>query len=160
MTKGTLQIALLIFSLMTTGCRTKIVCGFPVAFEGEGLKSELVRFESVGIMDTVLALVNSKIACVREVEGRMKEGNGIGVNIVVRKSGSEEMLIGGISDANGEYKIFLEAGVYDIEYYYFGYNPLTLKNVKLISGEIKDIVVKLGARGEEIVKYEIDLTGK
>ena len=46
MTKGTLQIALLIFSLMITGYRTKMVCGFPVAFEGEGLKSELVRFES------------------------------------------------------------------------------------------------------------------
>lgn len=88
----------------------------------------------------------------------MKEENGIGVNIVIRKSGSEEILTGEISDANGEYKIFLEAGVYDIKYYYFGYNPLTLKNVKLISGEIKDIIVKLGARGEETVKYEIDLT--
>jgi hypothetical protein len=158
--KGTLQIALVIISLIIIGCRTKIVCGFPGTFEGEGLKSELIRIESVGIMDTVLALLNTKVTYIREIEEEIKEKNGIGVNVLVKKSGNEGMLIGGITDSDSKYQTFLEAGTYDIEYHYAGCNPIILKNVQLISGEIKDTDVRLGIQGKEITKYEIDLTGK
>jgi hypothetical protein len=60
----------------------------------------------------------------------------------------------------GEYKTFIEAGIYDIEYRYSGCNPMILRNVKLSSGEIKDAVIRLGLQGKEITKYEIDLIGK
>lgn len=153
-------IVIIIFSLSIIGCRTKIVCGFPGTFEGEGLKSELLRFESVGIMDTVLALITTKVTCVREIEKKTKEKNGIGVTILVKKSGRDEVLIGGITDVDGKYKTFLDTGVYDIEFHYVGCNPLILRNVEFISGEIKDSDVRLGIQGKEIKKYEIDLKGK
>ncbi len=158
--KGTLQMALVIVGLIIIGCRTKIVCGFLGTFAGEGLKSELIRIESVGIMDTALALVNTKVTYIREMEEEIKEKNGIGVNVLVKESGNEEMLIGGITDIDGKYQTFLEAGIYDIEYHYSGCNPIILRNVQLISGEIKEADVRLGIQGKEITKYEFDLTGK
>jgi len=133
------------------------VCGFPGTYEGEGLQSELLRFESIGIMDTVLALINTKVTYVQEIEEDIKESNGIGVTVLVKRSGSDEMLIGGITDVDGKYKTFLETGFYDIEFHYSGCNPISLRNIEFISGEIKETDIRLGIQGEEITKYEIDL---
>jgi len=153
--KGNLQIALVIFSLIFIGCKTKIVCGFPGTFDGEGLRSELLRIESVSKMDTVLALINTKVTYIRELEKQLEEKNGIGVNVLVKKSGNEEVLIGGITDIDGKYKVFLEVGIYDIEYQYAGCNPMVLRNVQITSGEIKDFDVRLGIQGKEITKFEV-----
>ena len=151
---------MVILGLIIIGCKTKIVCGFPGTFEGKGLKSELIRFESAGKIDTVLALVNTEVTYIQEIEEEIKEKKGIGTTILVKKSGNDEMLKGGVVDTDGKYRTFLDAGIYDIEFHFAGCNPIILKNVKLTSGEIKDAKVRLGTQGKEITKYETDLTGK
>ena len=95
-----LEIIIIIFILSTLSCKTKIVCGFgyEYSYDGKGLESELISCESVGIMDTVLARVKTKVGYINEIQ---EEKNGIGVNIVISKTGEEEMLLGGVTNING-----------------------------------------------------------
>lgn len=154
------SILLLVSLLSILGCRTKIVCGFPGTFEGEGLESELLRYESVGRMDTVLAQVKSKVTYAIIQEEKRVEKNGIGVNVLVKDPDGGEMLIGGITDRDGAFNTFLAAGIYDIEFSYSGCNSLVLRNVKLGSGEIKATDIRLGIQGKESKNYETNLKEK
>ena len=51
-------------------------------------------------------------------------------------------------------------GNYNIEFTYAGCNSLTLSNVELASGEIKEFKVQLGLQGKERKLFDVDLAQK
>ena len=149
-------IILLCFSVI--GCRTKIVCGFgDWNYEGEGLESKLVRFETKGKIDSISTLMNIKTTYVREKESGKEEKEAIGVSILVKESGSDKMEVGGVTNMDGTCEISITPGKYDIEISYTGFNYLILQNVKIATGEIIEAEIRLGERGEELKKYEVNL---
>jgi hypothetical protein len=133
------------------------VCVTGQEYKGEGMKSELLNIKTIGIMDTTLSFLNTKVSYGNTTNGKMTKEIGSGMTVRISKTGSKKLEIGGITNSQGDYNTFLEKGKYDIEFLWTGCNPLFLRNFEIQSGEIKLVEVMLGNQGKEVKKHEIDL---
>jgi hypothetical protein len=151
--------ALLFPILSFLGCSPKntSVCVTGNSYKGEGIKSELLSMKTIGIMDTTLSLINTKVSIYTNFDGKITKEIGSGFTVRITKTGRDRLEIGGITNSQGNYNTFLETGKYDIEFLWTGSNPLILRNFEIQSGEIKLVEVVLGMRGKEVKKYEINL---
>jgi hypothetical protein len=141
------------------GCTPKYtpVCVTGQQYTDEGMKSELISIKTIGIMDTTLSFLNTKVAYCNTINGKFNKEIGIGMTVRISKTGSKKLEIGGITNSQGNYNTFLEKGNYDIEFLWTGSNPLLLRNFEIQSGEIKLVEVMLGNQGKVVKKYEINL---
>jgi hypothetical protein len=148
---------LLILSIL--GCKPpiKIVCGITDQYEGEGLESKLIQCRLTGIMDTTAARIVTKVTYLQSVENEEK---GVGVTVIIRKPGEKDHVNAGITNIDAKYLTYIQPGTYNIEFTYAGCNSLTLSNVELASGEIKEFKVQLGLQGKERKLFDVDLAQK
>lgn len=157
--KKVIPIIMFLGFLTIISCRQpKIFCGpsYPLP-DGTGMDSKLNRFESVAFMDTVAAMIDLEINLLQPWKG-IKEERGIGVVMAVNSKGEEKGLRGGVTDVNGRLKLFVNPGVYELEFSYTLFNTLLVKNVSFMSGGIYEIEVTLGGQGKERKTFVVDIT--
>jgi Carboxypeptidase regulatory-like domain len=93
---------------------------------------------TIGIMDTIVALVRGKI--------RSNVDTLAGASVLFLNTESRRTF-GTLTNMEGAYRIYLIRGKYDMTIQCIGYQPFVIKNVVLRSGQIQAIDVKLGETG-------------
>ncbi len=120
--------------------------GYPLV-KGFGTDSKLNSFTSTG-MATEATMVDLKITMLYPRENQ-QERLAVGVGIAIKKTGQEALFVGGFSDVNGRFNIFMQPGIYDLEFTYGGCNTLVVKNVELLFKKMYKGEIALGIHGKE-----------
>ena len=56
---------------------------------------------------------------------------------------------GSVTDFDGIYNIELDAGVYNIQFSFVGFNTVTVENIELAQGEVKELDIYLESAAQE-----------
>ncbi len=102
-----------------------------------------------------LAVAQSAIA------GKISDGDTgeefIGANVVISKSGV--FVIGASTDFEGNYKVNVDPGTYDVEVSYIGYATKRIEGVIVTASKVTNLDVEFGADEEGLLLEEVVVTG-
>ncbi len=139
-----LFLLLVLFSLVSCKSKkTEYVCGNTFLTNMESVDGKVSKFKTVGFADTTVAFVRGQVL------GMSSYGDSISVDTLplalIRFQSIDDSLYKDIcADIDGNFKIDLDAGVYNVTIKYFGFKVLKINNLGLGSGEVKELGVILG----------------
>jgi len=110
-------------------------------------KPSLLTNETLGIADTILALVYGKVFDF--------ESNPLAYANIKFENYIDTIKRGCTSDSLGNYRIYLPSGDFKLTMSFVGFSDFVLNGLKLGSGEIKQIIAKLGS-GSGYRNYRIE----
>ncbi len=116
------------------------ICVFKKAQIGRVLSSQ-----NAGISDTTLAFVSGFTMDKKQVLP--------GVSVKFKNKGTLESFTT-ISSLEGDYKLYLPGGIYDLEFHNAGYEKLFIEDLTLETGQRQKIIVNLGG-SSGFVTYRI-----
>ena len=116
-----------------------------------GSTSEQIRNLPTRNINAVVAATSSQAYITGKVTEAETGEELIGANIVITKNGVSVREFS--TDINGEYRIGIEAGTYDLEVNYVGFENQRIKDIVVKSGKVKriDVQLKAGAVLDEVV---------
>ncbi len=134
----------LFFIIGLTNCAKPIfICGFGFDSNYPSINSEVLTLKTIGINDTTTALISGHIS------GKFYSDKSIATDTLIFAaigfiSQLRKDTVGVSSGMTGEFRIDLNAGIYDIFISYTGFNTLEISQVHFNPGEIKELDVLLG----------------
>ena len=134
----------LVIIIGLTNCAKPIFnCGFGIDKNYVSINSEVLTLKTIGIRDTTTSLVRGTVL------GKFYSNKSIAIDTVIFAAvGFINQLrkdtIGVTSDLTGNFRLIIDAGIYDIFISYTGFNTLEISNVNCKSGEIIELDVLLG----------------
>jgi hypothetical protein len=93
--------------------------------------------------------------------GNVSDGHEALIGATVKVMRGADFVRGTITDFNGDYRIELEPGTYDVEYSYTGFKPERISGVKVLAREttIQNVVLSSGTQLDEVLisDYKVPL---
>lgn len=93
--------------------------------------------------------------------GNVTDGHEALIGVVVKVMRGADFVRGTITDFNGDYRIELEPGTYDVEYSYTGFKPERISGVKVLANNytIQNVVLSSGSQLDEVLisDYKVPL---
>ncbi len=149
---------LLLIIILLSACNTskkKFVCGMTMQLpKSEWIDSKIIQLETFGFADTTMAQLNIHVVGLNRYSDTLENDTKMLFIIGFKKSFDSTFVKGGHSEANGNFVTYLNPSNYDVIIKSIGYNSLTIKNIKLTSGELKHIAIVLG-QGSGTTEYMV-----
>ena len=149
MTPKTAQFLMLLFLL--TFCWSCAATKEPhthfICVKQDGVPSQILRNEQVGIADTSVAFISGNVSDLVTSEN-------ISYAVVTFKDESTEKVYGQSTDTLGKFSIIIPAGSYTFKVFFVGYAEINL-DLTIRTGEMREINTGLG-QDEAFVTYEIN----
>src|SRR5688572_12213659 len=124
-----------LLTIYSFGQENSLICK-----EVKGENSKIVDNKNVGVMDTVLFLVQGQITKRKDVEDyrKLKDTN------ITLKNIESGKIVSVVTDEGGNFKIWGNKGTYTLEVSFIGLDKIIVKKLRVGSGEIRLFNAMLG----------------
>lgn len=134
---------ILLFLMIAFSCKTKRTCGGFI--NPVNIKSKVTSLKLIGIADTTIAYISGSVSgkCEKRDQETAVPGSAI---VLTNKRTQKETAT--VSNDDGNYKLQLSAGDYDIAINGVSFNDIIILDVKIGTGYMIKLDVMLGNKGK------------